>query len=1164
MVPAGHSFGRYEIVRPLGRGGMGTVFLAHDPTLERPVAIKVLEDTDTGESRTRVLREARAASALNHPNICTIYEIGDADGRAFIAMEYVDGSAVADMAPLPLQDAVRYGVEAADALAHAHDRGVVHGDLKAANALLTTSGRLKVVDFGLARRVASPASEQTRSLGTPALAAGTPYAMAPELVRGGGADLRSDVWGLGVLLFEMLSGAKPFDAPALADLFSAILRDASAPLPPHVPPAVKDIVQKCLAKNPGHRYQRAADVRLVLEVVASSLRRTDRTPSGTAVVAGDALPLPPIVAASSAGAFVGRTREIDQLQLIWARVESGHRQLVLLAGEPGIGKTRLSMAFARAVGEQGATVLVGRCDEEGLVPYQPLVEALTWYARTCAESDLRAHLASAGGGSELVQLVPDLLRRQPDLAPPALMSAESQRYRLFEAVSEFLAAAASVRPLLLVLEDLHWADKPTLLMVRHLVRAQQRTPLCLVCSYRESELGRTHPLAEMLADLRREPIVTRLSLRGLAESDVRDLVRSIVGLDGLGLAAHVGEITGGNPFFVGEILRHVRESGAMAEWNAAPSSVRAAQVTLPEGIRDVIGRRLSRTSDACNRVLTSAAVVGREFDTAVLETLGDVPDEQLLDALDEAVAAQLVAEAPGRSGRFTFMHALIRETLYSELSSSRRARLHRRVGEALERLAQGKPNPPLADLAHHFCQAASATDSEKAVDYASRAGDRAADALAFEEAARLYEMALQALDLCDNPDAVRRVDLHTRRANAFGGLAMWALKKREVELALASLGPDQPERRSELTLMLADSCFYLLDTPGVRRFATEGLALAEQTGQADLAADALGWLARCHQADGDVESAVETDRAAIGRGGGRKGIAVYHGPHTLYLAGRIDEAVAAGARAADRARTFRDSEFSLYALSHYGLALGASGRYDEAFRVFEEARAFGRKCGVLPPTARAMAMQAGMHLAVFDLDGAEQLQWEARELALSVAFPPTSISAAIDLLLTSARRHDPGAVEALLVETETAAAQTPGWHEWLWKLRLRQARAELAFARGDFEQAIADATSSVDQSQRRHRPKYEALGLVTRAAAAHRIGRTRDAIADATAAIEVARRSIDPALELRAIVMLLEVEGSDEWAASARALVAKIRAALPNDTMTRRFDASEVVTRAMK
>jgi serine/threonine protein kinase len=240
---------------------MGMVFLAHDRALQRRIAIKVLGSRGDDEaSHARLLREARSASALNHPNICTVYEVGEGSGLAFIAMEYVDGRSLRDLVDggsLPVEDAVRYAIEAADALAHAHDRGVVHRDLKAANAIVSASGRLKIVDFGLARRtdaLMSDATTQASIVGVGA-AVGTPYAMAPEQVRGLAADARTDLWALGVLLYEMLLGTRPFNGATVAELLSSILRDPPAPLPPSTSHPLREILHKCLAKDPAQRYQ---------------------------------------------------------------------------------------------------------------------------------------------------------------------------------------------------------------------------------------------------------------------------------------------------------------------------------------------------------------------------------------------------------------------------------------------------------------------------------------------------------------------------------------------------------------------------------------------------------------------------------------------------------------------------------------------------------------------------------------------------------------------------------------------------------------------------------------------------------------------------------------------------------------------------------------------
>ncbi|MGH9255207.1 MAG: protein kinase domain-containing protein [Vicinamibacterales bacterium] len=313
----GVKLGAYQIERQLGRGGMGVVFLAHDTTLHRRVALKVLgSPTDDGTARVRLLREARNAAALNHPNICTVYEVGEADGCAFIAMEYVEGRSLSVRlaeSALPLAEAVRYGIEAADALAYAHDHGVVHRDLKAANAIVTPTGRLKLVDFGLARREDALLADATTmpSLAAAGVAIGTPYAMAPEQVRGGATDARTDIWALGVLLYEMVTGVKPFAASTTPELFSSILRDAPAPLPDATPVALRSVIVRCLEKGPERRYAHAPELRAALEVIqagavpawATWRERVRRRPWVASAAAGLG------VAALLVGVNVGGVRE---------------------------------------------------------------------------------------------------------------------------------------------------------------------------------------------------------------------------------------------------------------------------------------------------------------------------------------------------------------------------------------------------------------------------------------------------------------------------------------------------------------------------------------------------------------------------------------------------------------------------------------------------------------------------------------------------------------------------------------------------------------------------------------------------------------------------------------------------------------------------------------
>jgi class 3 adenylate cyclase/tetratricopeptide (TPR) repeat protein len=463
--------------------------------------------------------------------------------------------------------------------------------------------------------------------------------------------------------------------------------------------------------------------------------------------AASTIPLPSLLA-NVGRIFVGRDDELERLGQLWKEAAAGERRVALLAGEPGVGKTRLAAELAVSMDAESAAVLAGRCDEDLGVPYQPFVEALRHFIDHTSLEHLQERLGRFGG--ELIRLVPELAERLPDLPPPLRSDPETERYRLFDAVAGWLAALSAEEPLLVVLDDLQWAAKPTLLLLRHLLRSAEPMRLLVVATYRDTDIGRDHPLADFLADARRVQGTERFPLVGLDASGVAAFLEQAAGhaLDDEGetLARAVWQETEGNPFFVAEVLRHLSESGALERrgerWVATAA---VEELGIPEGVRDVVGRRLSRLSDDANRVLACASVVGTEFEPAVVQMAGGFSEEAVLSSLEEAVRTRLVVDVSG--GRSRFAHALVRATLYDELTAPRRIALHRKVAEALETVHGGALDDDLPALAYHWARASGPAQTDKAVEYAIRAGDRALAQLAHDEAVAYYRDALGLLEV---------------------------------------------------------------------------------------------------------------------------------------------------------------------------------------------------------------------------------------------------------------------------------------------------------------------------------------------------------------------------------------------------------------------------------
>ncbi|WP_433993785.1 BTAD domain-containing putative transcriptional regulator [Mycolicibacterium porcinum] len=447
------------------------------------------------------------------------------------------------------------------------------------------------------------------------------------------------------------------------------------------------------------------------------------------------------------GPFVGRGRELAELLAAWQSALTDGTRAVLIAGEPGVGKTRLAGEWSRQAYEQGAVVLYGRSDEDLGAPYQPFAEAL----RTLVPCIGPERLRGMRGIEALLPLVPGLTDVLPDLVPSPHGDPDTERYALFDAAVALLGIASMDVPIVLVLDDLHWAAKPTLLLLRHLLRFGEHARVQIIGTYRSTDLDRSHPLAAMLADLHRDGSANRIALGGLGEDDVTAYVAG-AGYDDHELARALASVTGGNPFFLIEALRHVDESGG--HWD--PS-------TLPQGVREAVSRRLSRLPVETNKALAAAAVVGSQFSLDLVE---QVVGQDLVDPFDAACQAGILIEEPG--GRYRFNHAIVRQSLLAELASVRRMRLHQRIAATLETMP-GASDELLADLAHHYFECAWAGNAVKAVEYCRRAADQAMARLAYEGAADLFDHALHALDELDDelPDRDdQRVELLVARCEA--------------------------------------------------------------------------------------------------------------------------------------------------------------------------------------------------------------------------------------------------------------------------------------------------------------------------------------------------------------------------------------------------------------
>jgi DNA-binding SARP family transcriptional activator len=778
--------------------------------------------------------------------------------------------------------------------------------------------------------------------------------------------------------------------------------------------------------------------------------------------------------------FVGRTPELESLRHWLDRAVSGEGRLVLLRGEPGIGKTGIAEEVAAAARARGVPVLWGSAHEdEGGGPFRPWAEALAGWS-------------GADSPRQSPEVVPDLASLLPAFDPGSAPDPDAARLRMFEATTAALVRVAEASGTVLVLDDLQWADRPSLLLLQHLARQVHQAPLLVLAIHRDLGLTRDSPLADALGDLARQRATRRLALTGLGAHEVARFIELTTGLPGGPLSGVVHTRTNGNPFFVREMVHLLQAENRLA----GPGHLDGTALPIPEGVRDVVRRRCHRLSEGAHRLLATASVLGQEVRVDVLERVS-ATSEPVIDLLDEAEAAGLLAEDHARAGCYRFSHDLVRETLYDELSGIRRARLHGRVGAALEALGAGGRDAPWSELAHHFVVAAAGGgEIGPAVEYSVRAAQEATSSLAYEEAVTHYQRALEALDrgrepagerccrlllalgdarwragdvagarstFLDAADAARALpsaELLAEAVLGFGGglLRAWHATRgafgdrpgRLLGEALEAVGPGDSALRARLLGLLAEELYYTANDSRREQLSREAVDMARRLG--DPGSLALALCSRClavwgpDHLDERLTAAAEVIRLAEELGD-RQLLAI--GRQYLFVAQVEQGDIAAAAVTLDAYEALADELRQPLAQweSRRFRAMQAlfEGRFHDAERLALEALAIGQS--VEEPDAMAVF---GVQLAIVRLEQGRLDELEAALRGFVEEFSESPVwRAALALLVLEL-----GGWEEARVEFERLAADDfaglPRNFAWLAGVAML---AQVCAALGDAERA---------------------------------------------------------------------------------------------------------------
>lgn len=819
---------RFEITAELGRGGTGIVYCAHDIALDRDVAVKVLSQLNLSEpGKEKLIGEAQAIAKMNHPNIVAVHDVGETDESPYIVMEYVEGQNLHDASPKVVEDIVEIAAQICLALDHAHSHGIVHRDLKPENIIVDADGTAKLMDFGIARSMASRLTSEGQVVGTV-------FYLAPEIALGQQYDGRADLYSLGVMLYELVTGRLPFaDGDPVAVISQHLHASVVPPRAknPEVPPLLDTLIVQLMSKDPDGRPSTAAETHRMLE------RENLLDPE--AMGEREVLVLDRIVR----GRFVGRDQELSEARSLWSEAVAGEGQMLLVSGDPGVGKTRLMRELSTHVEITGGRALVGFCYEEGGAPYAPFAQVLRKALRAGNKNGF--HLPNFVL-ADLLDLAPELKPYYPDVPANPGLEPDAEQQRLFENVVAFCSEVSEAAPLLLVLEDVHWADSGSLSLMRHLARRIRRKPMLMLATYREIELDAARPFREVMLTLNRERLARRMKLNRLSVEQTAALL-SVIFQDEISQEFLDGiyHETEGNPFFIEEVCKALLEEGQVFHTEDGWDRLDMDEMEIPQSVRDVVQARAAKLPQPFQEALTLAAILGREFDFDTLVEASGLDEDTLIEALEAAEDAQLIQEVSGEGGAtFSFVHALIPSTLVESVRTLRRRKLHERAAEAIE---SSHPED-YESLAQHYEEAG---DEGKALSYYTRAAERASAAFSNHDAQSHFEAALDLV----------RVDQD--RAELLSELGVVLARQGQFDLALVTWRDaialfrsfDQEERIAWCFARMTRAYSIADDWSGGLEVAKQGLSEVGDAVDSAALADLLHEAARAYFFKGYEEEA---------------------------------------------------------------------------------------------------------------------------------------------------------------------------------------------------------------------------------------------------------------------------------------------------------------------